>query len=50
MLQENQYLGPFETAAQVLGVDPVIVSVHSDAEIETAIDALGQRARAASSV
>ncbi len=36
-------LGTFETAAQVLGVDPVIVSVHSDAEIETAIDALGQQ-------
>jgi putative tryptophan/tyrosine transport system substrate-binding protein len=29
-------------AAQVLAVDPIIIPVHSDAEIETAIDALGR--------
>jgi putative tryptophan/tyrosine transport system substrate-binding protein len=36
------FLGSFEAAAQVLAVDPVIVPVHSDAEIETAIDTLGR--------
>jgi putative ABC transport system substrate-binding protein len=38
----KSYLGSFEAAAQVLGVDPVIIPVHSDGEIETAIDALGR--------
>jgi putative tryptophan/tyrosine transport system substrate-binding protein len=36
----NYFLGPFEAAARVLGVDPIIIPVHSDAEIETAIDGL----------
>ena len=36
------YLGPFEAAAQVLAVDPISIPVHSDAEIETAIEALGR--------
>jgi putative tryptophan/tyrosine transport system substrate-binding protein len=39
---EKSFLGSFEAAAQVLGVDPVIVTVHNDAEIRTAIDALGR--------
>jgi putative tryptophan/tyrosine transport system substrate-binding protein len=34
----------FEAAAQVLAMDPIIVPVHSDAEIEAAIDALGRAA------
>jgi putative ABC transport system substrate-binding protein len=38
----KSFLGSFEAAAQVLAVDPVIIPVHSDAEIETAIDALGR--------
>ena len=37
-----QALGRFEAAAQSLAVDPIIVPVHSDAEIETAIDSLGR--------
>ena len=37
-------LGQFEAASHVLGVDPIIMPVHSDAEIETAIDALGREA------
>src|ERR1700693_625424 len=40
--QAKSFLGSFEAAAQVLGVDPIDVPVHSDAEIETAIDALGR--------
>ena len=35
-------LGSFEAAAQVLAVDPVNILVHSDAEIETAMNVLGQ--------
>ena len=35
-------VGQFEAAAQILAVDPIIVPVHSEAEIETAIDALGR--------
>jgi len=38
----KSYLGQFEAAAQVLAVDPIIIPVHSDAEIETAINALGR--------
>ena len=38
----KSFLGSFEAAAQVVAVDPVIIPVHSDAEIETAIDALGR--------
>jgi len=38
----KSYLGSIEAAAQVLGVDPITIPVHSDAEIETAIDALGR--------
>jgi hypothetical protein len=33
---------PLETAARSLNVEPVIVLVHSDREIETAIIALGR--------
>jgi putative ABC transport system substrate-binding protein len=36
------FLGSFVAAAQILAVEPIIVPVHSDAEIETAIDALGR--------
>jgi putative ABC transport system substrate-binding protein len=36
------FLGPFEAAAQALAVDPIVAPVRSDAEIETAIDALGR--------
>jgi putative ABC transport system substrate-binding protein len=35
-------LDAFEAAAQALDVDPLDVPVHSDSEIETAIDALGR--------
>jgi putative ABC transport system substrate-binding protein len=38
----KSFRGPFEVAAQGLGVDPIIVPVRSDAEIETALDALGR--------
>jgi len=38
----KSFLGTFETAAQVLAVDPVNILVHSDAEVETAMDALGR--------
>jgi putative tryptophan/tyrosine transport system substrate-binding protein len=40
--QAKSLLDSFEAATQVLAVDPVIVPVHSDADIETAIDALGR--------
>jgi putative ABC transport system substrate-binding protein len=40
--QATLFLGPFEADAKLLTVDPIIVPVHSDAEIETAIDALGR--------
>ena len=36
------YLGSFEAAARLLLVEPVIMHVRSDAEIETAISALGR--------
>jgi putative ABC transport system substrate-binding protein len=36
------YIPSFETAAQSLNVVPIITPVHSDAEIETAISALGR--------
>ena len=36
------FLGPFEAAAQALAVDPIAAPVRNDAEIETAIDALGR--------
>jgi len=38
----KSFQGSFEAAAKVLAVDPVNVPVHSNAEIETAIDALGR--------
>jgi putative ABC transport system substrate-binding protein len=38
----KSYLGSFEAAAQVLAVDPTIIPVHSDAEIETAVQSLGR--------
>jgi putative tryptophan/tyrosine transport system substrate-binding protein len=38
----NFFLGSFEAAARSLAVEPVTVAVHSDAEIETAITALGR--------
>jgi putative tryptophan/tyrosine transport system substrate-binding protein len=36
------YMPSFETAAGLLKVEPIIASVHSDVEIETAIIALGR--------
>jgi putative ABC transport system substrate-binding protein len=36
------FLPPFETAARSLKVEPIIEPVHSDVEIETAINALGR--------
>jgi putative ABC transport system substrate-binding protein len=36
------FLGSFEAAAQILAVEPIIVPVHSDAEIETAVESLGR--------
>jgi putative ABC transport system substrate-binding protein len=38
----STYMPSFETAARTLKVVPIIAPVHSDAEIETAIIALGQ--------
>ena len=38
------FLGSFEAAARALAVEPVTMRVRSDAEIEAAIAALGQRA------
>jgi putative ABC transport system substrate-binding protein len=38
----SYYLGPFETAARSLAVEPTTVRVHNDAEIETAMAALGR--------
>jgi putative ABC transport system substrate-binding protein len=38
----SAYVPSFETAARSLKVVPIIAPVHSDAEIETAIIALGQ--------
>jgi putative tryptophan/tyrosine transport system substrate-binding protein len=39
---EKLYLDSFQAAAKVLAVDPIIAPVHSDAEIETAVEALGR--------
>jgi putative ABC transport system substrate-binding protein len=36
------YMPSFETAARSLKVEPIILPVHSDVEIETAINALGR--------
>ena len=38
----STYIPPFETAARSLKVEPIMVPVHSDVEIETAIAALGR--------
>jgi putative ABC transport system substrate-binding protein len=38
----STYMPSFETAAQSLKVEPAVAPVHSDAEIETAIIALGR--------
>jgi putative tryptophan/tyrosine transport system substrate-binding protein len=38
----SYYLGPFEAAARSLAVEPTQARVHSDAEIESAIAALGR--------
>jgi putative ABC transport system substrate-binding protein len=38
----SYYLGPFEAAAPSLAVEPIQARIHSDAEIETAITALGR--------
>jgi putative ABC transport system substrate-binding protein len=38
----STYMPSFETAARSLKVEPIIAPVHSDAEIETAIIALGR--------
>jgi putative ABC transport system substrate-binding protein len=35
-------MSSFETAARSLKVEPIVAPVHGDAEIETAIDALGR--------
>jgi putative ABC transport system substrate-binding protein len=35
-------MAPFETAARSLKVEPIIADIHSDAEIETTIIALGR--------
>jgi putative ABC transport system substrate-binding protein len=37
----STYMPSFETAARSLKVEPIITPVHSDVEIETAINALG---------
>jgi putative ABC transport system substrate-binding protein len=39
---KSYYLPPFEAAARALKVEPVVVPVHSDTEIETAITSLGR--------
>jgi len=41
----SSYMPSFETAARSLKVVPIIAPVHSDAEIETAIAALGREPR-----
>ena len=41
----SPYMPSLETAAQSLKVEPITAHVHSDAEIETAIDALGREPR-----
>jgi putative ABC transport system substrate-binding protein len=38
----STYMSSFETAARSLKVEPIVAPVHGDAEIETAIDALGR--------
>jgi putative tryptophan/tyrosine transport system substrate-binding protein len=38
----SAYMPSFETAARSLNVEPIIAHIHSDAEIETAIIALGR--------
>jgi putative ABC transport system substrate-binding protein len=38
----STFMPSFETAARSLKVEPIIASVHSDVEIETAIIALGR--------
>src|SRR5262247_162069 len=38
----SAYMLSFETAARSLKVEPIIAPVHSDVEIETAINALGR--------
>ena len=43
--QVSTYMPSFETAARSLKVAPIIVPVHSDVEIETAIIALGRETR-----
>ena len=35
------FLGPFESAAKALAVEPIVAPVHDDAEIEKAINSLG---------
>jgi len=37
----NVFLGPFEAAARLLTIEPVTMQVRSDADIETAIAAIG---------
>ena len=38
----SYYLPPFEAAARSLKVEPIVVPVHSDAEIETVVISLGR--------
>jgi putative ABC transport system substrate-binding protein len=38
----STYVPPFETAARSLKVEPIIARVHSDVEVETAMNALGR--------
>jgi putative ABC transport system substrate-binding protein len=42
MVAASAFMPPLETAARSLKVAPIIAPVHSDAEIETAISALGR--------
>jgi putative ABC transport system substrate-binding protein len=41
----SAYMSSFETAARSLKIAPIIAPVHSDVEIETAINALGREPR-----
>jgi putative ABC transport system substrate-binding protein len=38
----SRFVAPFETAALSLNIEPIVAPVHSEAEIETAIIALGR--------
>jgi putative ABC transport system substrate-binding protein len=38
----SYFLSSFETAARTLAIEPIVAKVHSDAEIETVVSALGR--------